>query len=67
MKQETPEAYIQLLGYAHLPVHLQAYSKPFHDLAVALNGQLPDNFEKLHFLRNLLLAKDSAVRSFVLK
>lgn len=32
--------------YAHLPEHLQAVSKPFGDMAVQMNDQLPDGAEK---------------------
>lgn len=30
-----------LFRYAHLPEHLQAVSKPFHDLALTLIAELP--------------------------
>lgn len=51
---------LQFFGYEHLPPHLQAISKPFHDLAwalvmgdnvpesgtVTIGGPLPSNPER---------------------
>lgn len=38
------EHILQFFAYAHLPPHLQAVSKPFHDLACAIAlGQQPDD------------------------
>lgn len=53
---------LQFFGYAHLPKHLQAVSKLFHDLAHTLN-LLPDNSQKTGTLSRLLEAKDCAVRA----
>lgn len=58
--------FIPLFAYAHLPPHLQAISKRFHDLAHYMIETLPDNPEKSAGLRKLLEAKDCAVRAFVL-
>ena len=49
--------------YAHLPEHLQAVSKPFGDMAVQMNADLPDGAEKSAGLRKLLEAKDCMVRA----
>lgn len=50
------------LGYKHLPPHLQAVSKPFHDLGVQLLEQLPDHRQLVFALDKLVEAKDCAVR-----
>lgn len=54
---------IQFFEYEHLPPHLQAVSKPFHDLADQMYSTLPSNPESTTALRRLLEAKDCAVRS----
>jgi hypothetical protein len=48
--------------YAHLPPHLAAISRRFHDLAYGLVGALPDDPELTVALRKLLEGKDAAVR-----
>lgn len=48
--------------YAHLPTHLQAVSKPFHDLAL-LMVETGTGIELTVGLRKLLEAKDCAVRA----
>jgi hypothetical protein len=53
---------LDFFEYAHLPPHLQAASKPFHDLAVII-AQSSSNQETTVALRHLLAAKDSAVRA----
>jgi len=58
---------IQFFGYEHLPPHLQAISKPFHDLATHIIETLPENPERTVALRKLLEAKDCAVRSVIYK
>lgn len=72
---------LQFFAYEHLPAHLQAVSKPFHDLAYALvmgdnvpesgtvtiGGPLPSNPERTVALRKLLEAKDCAVRALLYK
>ena len=71
----------QFFEYAHLPPHLQAVSKPFHDLAhaivkgdnvpeagtVTIGLLLPANPERTVALRKLLEAKDCAVRALIYK
>lgn len=58
---------LQFFSYAHLPSHLQAISRPFGELAEALDGLLPDNPEKTVAFRKLLEAKDCAVRACLYK
>jgi hypothetical protein len=62
-----PEHIIQFFDYAHLPPHLQAISKPFHDLAHDIVEELPRNPERTVALRKLLESKDAAVRAMVAK
>lgn len=50
------------LAYEHLPPHLQAVSKPFHDLGVQLLETLPDHRQLVFALDKLVEAKDCAVR-----
>lgn len=57
---------IGLFAYAHLPEHLQAVSKPFHDLAVSTADDLGDGPELTVGLRKLLEAKDAIVRHAVI-
>lgn len=67
---ETPhgtDRMMQFFGYAHLPEHLQAHSKPFHDLAQTIVDTLPPNAERTTALRKLLEAKDCAVRARLYK
>ena len=54
---------LKFFKYDHLPENLKEISKPFGDLAYAMNGVLPENQEKLFALRKLLEAKDCAVRA----
>jgi len=61
------EPILQFFAYAHLPLHLQAYSKPFSDLADSLVATLPRNPERTTALRKLLEAKDCAVRAQLYK
>lgn len=61
------EYLLQFFAYAHLPVHLQAYSKPFSELAHELVATLPRNPERTVALRKLLEAKDCAVRATLFK
>ena len=56
---------LQFFEYAHLPVHLRNISQPFHDLAMRMSVELPQNAETTTMLRKLLEAKDCAVRSAV--
>ena len=58
---------LQFFEYSHLPAHLHAVSKPFCDLAHAIDEDLPTNPEKTTALRKLLEAKDCAVRALLFK
>lgn len=53
---------IKYFQYSHLPMELQAISKPFCDLAEEVN-KYPMNPERSVCLRKLLEAKDAAVRA----
>lgn len=63
----TYEPMFQFFSYAHLPAALQAYSKPFHDLAEQIIKTTPRNPERTMALRRLLEAKDCAVRATIYK
>lgn len=78
--EPTKEHVMQFFAFAHLPPHLQAVSKPFCDLALAIVGDsagmpvgtaiefpLPRNPERTVALRKLLEAKDAAVRALLAK
>lgn len=69
---------IQFFEYKHLKPELQAVSKPFCELALAIVGEdvaagtstqfpLPRNAERTVALRKLLEAKDAAVRALLAK
>ncbi len=58
---------LQFFAYEHLPPHLQAISKPFHNLAHTMAKDLPSNPERTAGLRKLLEAKDCAVRAAIFK
>lgn len=65
-------AILQFFHYEHLPVELQAISKPFCDLAKRLcdEGDLgteQENPEQRKALDLLLAAKDAAVRAHLYK
>lgn len=52
-------------NFSHLPPHLQAVSKPFHDLAGRVCDTLEPGPERTVALRKLLEAKDAAVRAML--
>lgn len=54
---------IRYFEYQHLPSHLAAVSKPFHDLAWDLVNQLDASEELEAGFRKLLEAKDCMVRA----
>lgn len=56
---------LRYFHYIHLPVKLQASSKPFCDLARHIIETTPRNAERSVALRKLLEAKDAAVRAMV--
>jgi hypothetical protein len=51
--------------YDHLPVHLQAVSKPICELAEKMTEDLLESAEKKTGLRKLLEAKDCFVRAYL--
>jgi hypothetical protein len=57
------EPMLQFFDYRHLPAHLQVVSRPFCELAELMVAELPRNPERTSGLRNLLQAKDCAVRA----
>lgn len=57
----------QFFTFEHLPDHLKSVSKPFADLASAIERDLPRNPERTVVLRKLLEAKDAAVRAAIYK
>lgn len=59
--------FLQFFTYEHLPTHLQAVSKPFAELAQAMDVELPCSPEKEAAFRKLLEAKDCAVRAVLFK
>lgn len=62
---EMQERMMKWFGYGHLPEHLQAVSKPFHDLAANIVEKIDGGPERTVALRKLLEAKDAAVRAMV--
>ena len=54
---------IKYFKYSHLPERLQPFSKPFNDLAVQMDKELPNGTEKDMGMRKLLEAKDCFVRA----
>ena len=63
----SPEPLLQFFAYDHLPVHLQATSRAFSELAKAVVLSVPRNPERTVALRKLLEAKDSAIRAILYK
>lgn len=59
----TEERMMKWFAFAHLPEHLQAVSKPFHDLAALICITIDAGPERTVALRKLLEAKDAAVRA----
>ena len=53
----------QFFQYAHLPEHLQKYSKPFGELAQWIVDTIPPSAERTVAVRKLLEAKDAGVRA----
>lgn len=54
---------LRFFAYEHLPPHMQAISKPLHDLAHSMATTLPPSAETTVGLRKLLEAKDAFVRA----
>lgn len=51
--------------YDHLPDHLAEISRPFCELALKMQRQLPESMETYMTLRKIMEAKDCAVRSYL--
>jgi len=60
-----PEPLLQFFQYSHLPAHLREASRPFCELAERVAEKYPRNPERTVALRELLKAKDAAVRSLI--
>ena len=58
-----PSTTIRFFDFFHLPLQLQAISKPIHELAHLMEDTLPDGPEKSAGMRKLLEAKDCFVRA----
>lgn len=58
---------LQFFAYEHLPVAMQAASRPFCELAHHIVVTMPRNPERTVALRKLLEGKDAAVRSLIFK
>lgn len=54
---------IKYFTYQHLPPKLQAVSQAMSEVALLMDGELPDCAEKSAGLRKLLEAKDCFVRA----
>lgn len=66
VNQPMPDAEERMLkwfAYSHLPLHLQATSKMFFDLADSVTKTCEPGPERTVALRKLLEAKDAAVRA----
>ena len=58
---------LQFFETEHMPDGLTTISQPFFDLANAINRSLDDNQEKTICLRKLMEARDSALRSAMMR
>lgn len=56
---------LKWFAYQHLPDHLQAVSRPFHDLANTIQENISAGPERTVAFRKLLESKDAAVRAVV--
>jgi hypothetical protein len=65
--EQKPEPIMQFFKYDHLPERMQAFSKPFCDLAQQICETTPRNPERTVALRKLLEAKDAGVRAQIFK
>ena len=57
---------LQFFDYDHLHDDLKAVAMPFSALAYDLLNHLPNNSERTVALRELLGAKDAAMRSYLM-
>ena len=58
---------LQFFQYGHLPVDMQAISKPFCELANWVYESLPINSQRSKALGKILEAKDCAVRAKIMR
>jgi hypothetical protein len=58
-----PREILRYFDYDHLPEKLAKVSRPFYDLAMDIDDNLPESAESTVALRKLLEAKDAAVRA----
>lgn len=65
MFNQSVQHVLKFFSYNHPPASLQKVSQPFHDLAIIIANNCPENPETVVALRKLLEAKDAAVRSCV--
>ena len=54
---------LQYFRFEHLPPRLQAFSKPFAELAQFIAREVPENEQSRRALEYLLIAKDCTVRA----
>lgn len=54
---------LKFFQWEHLPTHLQRFSQPFQQLALAMDSALPDGSQKDAGMQKLLEAKDCFVRA----
>ena len=66
MKKDKHQQFHELMQYfrfKHLPEHLQEVSRKFAEVARWVVNEIPDNCQKDECLKELLAAKDCAVRA----
>jgi len=63
MGNDSRERMMKWFEFGHLPPHLAAVSKPFHDLAENMVANIEPGPERTVMLRKLLESKDAAVRA----
>lgn len=63
MPESTEDRMLKWFKFDHLPVHLQAVSGPFAELAYRVVAEIEPGPERTVALRKLLEAKDAAVRA----
>lgn len=64
---QNTDPMLQFFAFAHLPLTLQAISRPFEELAQSIVDTLPRNPERTAGLCKLLEAKDCIVRAHLYK
>lgn len=60
-----PHPLLKYFVYKHLPLDLQAISKPIVDLALQMDTDLPNGREKNAGMRKLLEANDCFIRAML--